>query len=270
MTTDAITLGCIFKEVCALCEKNLLHFSDGRGRKPMFSFCQLLTVMIFWHTARVKDFKTFYHGPMREILAKFFKKLPEHSGILKRFPKVFGILDKHINSKAHHGKFIIDSTPLELCKKVRIKRYKSMREAIGMAISATKIICGFKLHIVTNEQGTKVIRFCFSKGSKHDVNFLEELLQNCTGSCLADSGYICTKREKRLKDGGMQLIVRKRKNMKTQNTLQEKRRLKVRYRVENFIRKLKTRVGEDFSRFRVWASAKAVVAVGIVALNLGF
>jgi hypothetical protein len=58
--------------------------------------------------------------------------------------------------------------------------------------------------------------------------------------------------------------------MKIQNTPEEKRRLKGRYRIENFIRRLKEKVGEDFSRFRLWSTAKAVVAVGIVALNLGF
>jgi CubicO group peptidase (beta-lactamase class C family) len=35
-------------------------------------------------------------------------------------------------------------------------------------------------------------------------------------------------------------------------------------------RRLKEKVGEDFSRFRLWSTAKAVVAVGIVALNRGF
>ncbi|MDR3117365.1 MAG: hypothetical protein LBT98_02230 [Puniceicoccales bacterium] len=36
-------------------------------------------------------------------------------------------------------------------------------------------------------------------------------------------------------------------------------------------RRLKEKVDEDFSRFRLWSTAKAVVAVvGIVALNRGF
>jgi hypothetical protein len=58
--------------------------------------------------------------------------------------------------------------------------------------------------------------------------------------------------------------------MKTQNTKEEKRKLKTRHRVENFNQKLKKLVGEDFSRFRVWASAKAVIAIAILTLNLGF
>jgi hypothetical protein len=29
-------------------------------------------------------------------------------------------------------------------------------------------------------------------------------------------------------------------------------------------------VGEDFSRFRTWAAAKAVIGVAVVAINLGF
>ncbi|MDR1456956.1 MAG: hypothetical protein LBI34_02800 [Puniceicoccales bacterium] len=58
--------------------------------------------------------------------------------------------------------------------------------------------------------------------------------------------------------------------MKVQNTEEERQRLKKRRCIENFNQRLKKLVGEDFSRFRVWASAKAVIAVALVAINLGF
>jgi hypothetical protein len=58
---------------------------------------------------------------------------------------------------------------------------------------------------------------------------------------------------------GFCFIAKKRKNMKVQNTPEEKLRLKKRYRIENFNQRLKKLVGENFSRFRVWAVAKAVV-----------
>jgi hypothetical protein len=58
--------------------------------------------------------------------------------------------------------------------------------------------------------------------------------------------------------------------MKRQNTKKERQLLKSRFRIENFNQKLKSLVGEDFSRFRTWAAAKAVIGVAMAAINLGF
>ncbi|MDR2677779.1 MAG: hypothetical protein LBB26_04460 [Puniceicoccales bacterium] len=103
------TLVEIFKGVCGFCEKNSLEFPPTSGRPSILSFAQLLTLKIFWELSRVKDFKTFYHGPLCKILAEFFPKLPEYSGIVKRLPKFWEILENAFKDKKHHGKFIVDS-----------------------------------------------------------------------------------------------------------------------------------------------------------------
>ncbi|MDR2676971.1 MAG: hypothetical protein LBB26_00140 [Puniceicoccales bacterium] len=58
------TLVEILKGVCGFCKKNLLEFLPMSGRPSILSFAQLLTLRIFWELSRVKDFKTFYHGPL--------------------------------------------------------------------------------------------------------------------------------------------------------------------------------------------------------------
>jgi hypothetical protein len=55
-----------------------------------------------------------------------------------------------------------------------------------------------------------------------------------------------------------------------QEIAEEKQQLRIRSRIENFNQKLKKFVGEDFSRFQVRTSAKAVIAIEILAINLGF
>ncbi|MDR1456635.1 MAG: transposase [Puniceicoccales bacterium] len=136
--------------------------------------------------------------------------------------------------------------------------------------SSTKTVSGFKVHILTNAKGTRMINFCFSNGSAHDVCFLGMLLENCTGSSIGDSGYISKEKTDRLMKKNLKFIARKIKNMRVQNAAEEKRFPKKRFRIENFNQRLKKLVGEDFSRFRVWAFAKAVIAIGILAINLGF
>jgi division protein CdvB (Snf7/Vps24/ESCRT-III family) len=68
----------------------------------------------------------------------------------------------------------------------------------------------------------------------------------------------------------LKFIAKARKNMKRQNTKNEKQLLKNRFRIENLNQKLKSLVGKDFSRFRTWAAAKAVIGVAMAAINLGF
>jgi hypothetical protein len=252
------------------CEENSLKFPAKTGRPPILSFPQVLALLIFWQTTRVRTFSAFYHGPLRGIVKDFFPKLPEYSGVLKRLPQVFEILSRFFGEQKSHGTFTVDSTPMKLCLEARAGRFKTMREAMGKAVSATKVVYGFKVHILCDGAGRKAINFYFSKGSASDVYFLEKLTKNCTGSGIGDSGYVAKARAEKLRRRGFFFTAKSRKNMKIQNTPGEKRRLKGRYPIENFIHRLKEKVGEDFSRFRLWATTKAVVAAGIVALNLGF
>jgi hypothetical protein len=86
--TPKTTLGRIFSAVYDSCEKNRLEFSSKTGRHPILSFANILTMSIFWQVSRIKDFKSFYHGPMRPILEEFFPKLPEYSSVMKRLSKI--------------------------------------------------------------------------------------------------------------------------------------------------------------------------------------
>jgi hypothetical protein len=264
------TLRQVSKAVQTFCEENSLAFPAKTGRPPILSFSQLLTLFIYWQIIQVKTFFASYRGPFRRILEEFFPKLPEYSGILKRLPILFEILEHAFRTRQNHGDFIVDSTPMKLCLEVRVKRFKAMREAIGNAVCATKMVYGFKVHILCDWSGKEAKNFCFSKGSASDASFLEILTKNCTGSGIGDSGYVSKARAEKLRRRNFYFTAKARKNMKIQNTPEEKRRLKISYRIENFIHRLKEKVGEDFSRFRTWTTAKAVVAIGIVALNLGF
>jgi hypothetical protein len=60
---------------------------------------------------------------------------------MKRLPKIWNVLANAFKNKKHHGKFIIDSTTMKLCLQVRFKRFKTMQEAMGLAVSSTKRVC---------------------------------------------------------------------------------------------------------------------------------
>jgi hypothetical protein len=75
---------------------------------------------------------------MRVLLEGFFPKLPHYTAIMKRLPKIWFILEDALCWKPVQGNFIIDSTPIKLCLQVRANVFKTMREAVGKAVSSTK------------------------------------------------------------------------------------------------------------------------------------
>jgi division protein CdvB (Snf7/Vps24/ESCRT-III family) len=99
---------------------------------------------------------------------------------------------------------------------------------------------------------------------------LEKLFEGCSGRTIGDSGYVSKEKAERMKRHHLKFIARAQKNTKRQNAQKERSLLKKRFRIEHFNQRLKSLVGEDFSRFRTWAAAKAVIATAMVAINLGF
>ena len=99
---------------------------------------------------------------------KFSPNLPHYLNVLKRLSKLGEILLQVLRNGKSRGKFIIDSTAFRLCLRVRRFRYKSIREAMGRAISSTKTTFGFKANFLTNLKGSRIENIAFSKGSVHD------------------------------------------------------------------------------------------------------
>jgi hypothetical protein len=71
---------------------------------------------------------------------------------------------------------------MKLCLEARVGRFKAMKEALGKAVRATKVVHGFKVRILYDCTGKMAINFWFSKGSVSDVSHLEALTKNCTGA----------------------------------------------------------------------------------------
>ena len=72
---------------------------------------------------------------------------------------------------------------------------------------------GFKLHIVINQKG-EIMSFCLTKGNVDDRAQLEHLLKDLQGITVGDKGYISEKKRSKLKENGVELITKRRKNMK--------------------------------------------------------
>lgn len=73
---------------------------------------------------------------------------------------------------------------------------------------------GLKLHLVTNNRG-ELMAFKITRGNRHDSKEAVPLLKKFKGLGFGDKGYLGKKIFEELFSGGLKLITRTRKNMKT-------------------------------------------------------
>jgi len=91
--------------------------------------------------------------------------------------------------------FIVDSTPVEICKISRAKRSnirstEEIQPVFGYCAAQKKYYFGYKLHIVCDENAV-VHSFDFTPANIHDVKYLKNVkynLNNC--ELISDRAYI--------------------------------------------------------------------------------
>lgn len=124
----------------------------------------------------------------------------ERSVYNKRRRKLFPYIEKireTLSSKFSDftDVFIVDSTPIEICKISRANRSgicstEEVKPAFGYCAAQKSRYFGYKLHAVCDKNGI-FHSFDFTPANVHDVNFLndiKEILQNCL--LIGDRGYI--------------------------------------------------------------------------------
>jgi transposase len=254
--------------VNGICKENLLDFPKKVGRPPRLSFAMATTILIRSVLSRRKDFKAFYCGLDGAFLRKIFPEMTCYSAFLRRVPLLGEILAKFLHSQTGMGFYIIDSTTFKLCENVRFYSRRLFPKFAGWAHSSTRCVFGFKLHLAVDGAG-KIVAFRLTNGSRHDVKEAENLLRGRMGTAIGDRGYCSRRLKTRFAEAGLRFIAHTRKNMKDENTPEEKQLLRRRNLVERVIGKLKRHIGDSFSRFRAWGAVQATIAIGILAVNLG-
>jgi hypothetical protein len=107
----------------------------------------------------------------------------------------------------------IDSTPLAVCKNIRIDRNKVFSELAERGKCCMGWFFGFKLHIIVNEIG-ELLSFQITKGNTNDRVPVSELCKGLTGRLFGDKGYVSKKLFDELWSEGIQLITSVKSNMK--------------------------------------------------------
>ena len=214
----------LFIEVDDFCQafelwaaKQQLPGKAKRGPEPVISSSEVMTIVIHFHQAGYRDFKSYYQKHVREHLQMEFPKLVSYNRFVELIKSVALLLCAYLKSRFGRctGTAFVDSTSLAVCHNRRISRHKVLKDFATRGKTTMGWFYGFKLHLIVDEQG-ELLAVHLTPGNTDDRKPLEDMTQNLFGKLFADKGYISQALFQTLFERGLELITALRKNMKGQ------------------------------------------------------
>jgi hypothetical protein len=220
MDDTLLMLFCVVDDFCKEFypewEKNLITQGLKKRRtSSRLSPSEIMTIFIYFHMLRFRDFKTYYTRYVVTHLRDAFPGLVSYSHMVNLLKSILVPLCVFVQSLTGEktGIYFVDSTILKVC---HIKREKQHRVFKGLAKKAKSSIdwfFGFKLHLVINDKG-ELMAFKVTAGNVDDRKPVPDLVKNLVGKLFGDKGYISQELFENLFKSGLQLITRIKGNMK--------------------------------------------------------
>lgn len=167
------------------------------------------------------------------------------------------------------GVSFVDSTRLRVCDNKRISSHRVFAEHAGRSKTSMGWFYGFKLHLIMNEKGD-LLGFQVSSGHTDDRQPLSELSPDSLfGTLYGDKGYISKDLRAFLKEQGINLCYKVRKNMKPlELSVSDEVLLQKRSIIESVIKELKTQTVLEHSRHRSFANFQVNLISALIAYQL--
>jgi len=197
-------------------------------REPKASDLVIISLKLASESMGIFSENNLYHRIMSDY-PQLLKLLPDRSNFNRRCKSLAKFMDicsekivAIISSK--EDKFIIDSTPLPICRNARIPRLKIMRDdpemlpARGWSACDRTYFYGYKLHLLTCPKGL-IYSFFVTSGNIHDSDLTMDLCQESPNADIyGDKGYINKYKQLELFENyNTSLITPSRKNAKQPN-----------------------------------------------------
>lgn len=192
-----------------------------RNRKSSLCLSERMTIYICFHLSSYTNFKRYYN----ELVVVHWKDLFPGLVSYERFnqtqhrlfvPLLIFLKNRCLGSCT--GISFIDSTTLNVCHIKREKQHKVFKGFATKSKSTMGWFFGFKLHLIINDKG-ELLNFCLSKANvdDRDQDILGVMVKEVFGKLFGDRGYISDKLAQFLWNDGVELIFKRRKNMKSMN-----------------------------------------------------
>ena len=241
-----------------------------RQRTSRMHLSEIMTILVLFHASNYRTFKHFYLDHVCQHLRGEFPQLLSYNRFVERIPQAFAALVCYLKTRMApcpcSGISFIDSTALRVCHNLRIASHRVMAGLARRGKTSTGWFFGFKLHLVTNDQG-ELINVCFTAGNVDDRKPVLALAQRLFGKLFGDKGYISKELFERLFVlRGVRLITRIKSNMKNcLMPLMDKLLLRKRAISETIIDQLKNISQIEHSRHRSVINYFADIVTGLIA-----
>jgi len=239
-----------------------------RNRKCRVHLSEITTIVIAYHQAGMKCFKSYYKYLVVHHSRDFnLVCYDRFVALIKRAFPVIAALMYVLLGKATEIHFV-DSTPYKVSHICRRYSHKVFSGLAATAKTSTGWFHGLKLHFIFNGQG-EIIKLAITPGNVDDRKGLKQLVKGLVGKIFGDRGYIGTEFFKDLFAGGLRLVTRLRKNMK--NILMEfndRACLSKRMVVETIFSSIKSCGTFEHSRHRNVINAFCHILSGLIAYQL--
>lgn len=250
-------------------QKQLTQGTKRRQRVGQLCESEMMTIMIYFHQARYRDFKTYYTRYVQVHLQGEFPHLVSYSRFVQLMPRVLVVLCAYL----HHcfgqctGISLIDSTPLAVSHNRRISQHKTFAGIAQRGKNSVDWFFGFKLHLVVNDCG-ELLACCLTTGNVDDRRPVPRLVKRLFGKLFGDKGYLSQALFEQLWEQGVQLVTKLKTNMKnrlmdmTDKLLQRQRAV-----METIIDQLKNISQIEHTRHRSFANFCVNLICGLIAYS---
>ena len=203
-------------------KKQLL--GDGvarRNRKTILTLSEMMTIYIGFHVSNHTNFKSYYKDFLSVHYKHLFPNLISYERFNQSQNRLFMPLMLYINNRCLGqctGISYVDSTTLPVCHIKREKQHKVFKGIAQKSKSTMGWFFGFKIHLIINDKG-EILSFCFSRANvdDRDTKIMAIMTKEVFGKLFGDRGYIDQKLAEYLWNDGVELIYKRRKNMKSMN-----------------------------------------------------
>lgn len=238
-----------------------------RGPKPSLTKSEVMTIIIHFHQAGYRNFKSYYEKHVQVFLTEEFPNLVSYSRFIELIPRVLLTLCAYLRNRfgSCTGISFVDSTPIAVCHNRRINRHKVFKGPAARGMSTMGWFYGFKLHLIVNAQG-ELLAVHLTPGNTDDRKPLPQMSKELFGKLFSDKGYLSQALFEELYERGLELITSLRKNMKPQlMLLADRLLLRKRFIIETITDQLKNISQVEHTRHRSPTNFAVNLIAGLIA-----
>lgn len=228
---------------------------------------EIMTILIYFHQMRYRDFKTYYTQYVQVHLTDEFPQLVSDNRFVELIPSVLVPLCAYLRSCYGDctGISFIDSTPLAVCHNRRIPQHRTFAGIAQRGKNSVGWFFGFKLHLVVNDRG-ELLAARLTAGNVDDRVPVPKLVQRLWGKLFGDKGYLSAPLTVQLRQRGIHLITHLKSNMKNRLLLlSDKLLLRRRSILETITDQLKNISQIEHTRHRSLTNLMVNVVAGLIA-----